>query len=311
MSLQAATHLQLCRGPVTLRAGGQSHHVGNVLQAYFPYAPSVTLVAQIDPPPRPIAHLSGGSGRGMKRKRMACQQQRLAKSTAEPAGLVMGFAGGGRIAQKIVRDKYPPITYETTSVRLFVSVLNSMHFSTVTGLPPPPSPVSPQTYLDYGYPWYALFEENVPVANNADASGTGTLAQVKSVAQIDKARRDAGFASTAQEDCSYCSYQMATMCLSPCGHAVCDDCLAGIPEHACPACSQRVSRRERFAAAMVAPGQEEADGIDLSAGVTVDAQLDKRLVVLQRYKGTDTVVSFKEKKDDVSSLHGTSGGSEY
>ncbi|KIJ10346.1 hypothetical protein PAXINDRAFT_61777, partial [Paxillus involutus ATCC 200175] len=65
-----------------------------------------------------------------------------------------GFAAGGRISQKINRDPLPITAYDHDRVQRFhVSVINAAYFSKITGLPNPPSPITPQTYLELKLPW--------------------------------------------------------------------------------------------------------------------------------------------------------------
>ncbi|KIJ10364.1 hypothetical protein PAXINDRAFT_16655, partial [Paxillus involutus ATCC 200175] len=103
------------------------------------------------------------------------------------ADMEAGFAAGGRISQKINRDPLPTTAYDHDRVQRFhVSVINAAYFSKITGLPNPPSPITPQTYLELKLPWFALYDEEVPSANNM--SSPTPLTDVRSVSQIDAAR---------------------------------------------------------------------------------------------------------------------------
>ncbi|TFK70050.1 ubiquitin-domain-containing protein [Pluteus cervinus] len=209
---------------------------------------------------------------------------------------IVGFAAGGWITQKIIRDSLPPQAYNFSGGRrLHISVINAAHFSSITGLPAPPTPVSTQTYLDSGLPWFKLYEENAPNANNPSIGAA--LAGVKSVAMIDRERTGAGQATSAQQGCGYCTYEMATLRLIPCGHVVCDDCTDGLSVNRCPACPKHVTSRQRFAAPMRLPGQEDGDGLD-------SFSMDERIVALKRVAGTNEIVSFKLREHDVSELCG-------
>ncbi|KIJ11853.1 hypothetical protein PAXINDRAFT_83864, partial [Paxillus involutus ATCC 200175] len=99
----------------------------------------------------------------------------------------IGFAAGGRISQKINRDPLPITAYDHDRVQHFhVSVVNAAYFSKITGLPNPPSPITPQTYLQLQLPWFELYDEDIPSANNI--SSPTPLTDVRSIAQIDAAR---------------------------------------------------------------------------------------------------------------------------
>ncbi|KDR75686.1 hypothetical protein GALMADRAFT_68997 [Galerina marginata CBS 339.88] len=59
-----------------------------------------------------------------------------------------GIGVGGRISQKINKKPLPPIAYNyRKAARLHVTIINASHFTTLTGLSPPRSPVSATTYL--------------------------------------------------------------------------------------------------------------------------------------------------------------------
>ncbi|KAF8546836.1 ubiquitin-domain-containing protein [Imleria badia] len=203
-----------------------------------------------------------------------------------------GFAAGGRVSQKVNRDPLPITAYDQDTVqRLHVSVINAAYFSEVTGLPNPPSPITAQTYLKLGLPWFALYDEKIPLANNA--SSPTPLTDVQSIAQIDAARALTRQGSR-QAECGYCEYEMATQSMLPCGHEFCDDCSTAT---ACPKCSRRVTGRTRFAAGMPMPGKEDEDGVDALS-------LDERIVKLQAGAASGTIYSFKLRDHAVSGLCG-------
>ncbi|GBE89383.1 hypothetical protein SCP_1600440 [Sparassis crispa] len=94
-----------------------------------------------------------------------------------------GLAAGGRITQKIVKDSLPASAYDRSrGVRVRVGILNSSYFAAATGLPPPETPISSATYNKLRLPWFVLYEENVPVADNLTVPNK--LTEVKSVANL-------------------------------------------------------------------------------------------------------------------------------
>jgi hypothetical protein len=203
-----------------------------------------------------------------------------------------GFAAGGRVSQKINRDPLPITAYDHDSVQRFhVSVINAAYFSEVTGLPNPPSPVTAQTYLELGLPWFALYDEHIPLADNT--SSPTPLTDVQSIAQIDAARASTGGGSL-QAECGYCAYEMATQSMVPCGHEFCDACSTAT---ACPKCRRRVTGRTRFAAGMPMPGKEDGDGADVLS-------LDERIVKLRAGAASGAIYSFKLRDYAVSGLCG-------
>jgi hypothetical protein len=111
---------------------------------------------------------------------------RMAYSACAPepsASAEMGLAAGGRMDQKIYADPYGRETWKTRpEARLYVHIVNSQLYQEITGQRPPDTPISAQTYTQYGYPWFALYDESRP-----DIPVSDTLAGVKTVAQMDAA----------------------------------------------------------------------------------------------------------------------------
>ncbi|UPK96447.1 hypothetical protein LCI18_007382 [Fusarium solani-melongenae] len=87
----------------------------------------------------------------------------------------MNLAAGGLIKQGVV--ELPQRDYQKTNTITFnVQILNSAAFQQVTGNPPPPSPVSAETYAKSGYPFFSVFEEPTNVA--------GDFFAVRSIGQL-------------------------------------------------------------------------------------------------------------------------------
>jgi hypothetical protein len=193
-----------------------------------------------------------------------------------------GFAAGGKISQKINRDPLPTIAYDHSRAQQFhITVINAAYFTSLTGLPCPPSPISPQTYLRHKLPWFTLYDEDIPTANNAKS--VTPLAGVRSIAQVDAIR--------AKADCAYCVHQMATKSASPCGHGVCDECST---VSACPSCQKRITGWQQFTEVVPMPGHEDDDGVEALS-------LDERIVRLKSCH-YGRVMSFRVKGSDVSPL---------
>ncbi|KII88774.1 hypothetical protein PLICRDRAFT_176316 [Plicaturopsis crispa FD-325 SS-3] len=208
--------------------------------------------------------------------------------------IMAGFAAGGRISQKINRDPLPITAYDQVNpTRLHISVINAAHFTAVTGLPSPPSPIDFSTYADLGLPWYTLYDEKIPAADN----DTSYLSGVASIAQLDRERTAAGSSAGTQAKCGHCRDEMATFRLQPCGHELCDHC--GRAGSKCASCKRAVVRRKRFAAPMATPGCEDEDGVEADG-----ATLDERIVQLERSSKEHKVSSFRLKSNGVSGLCG-------
>ena len=108
-----------------------------------------------------------------------------------PDACEMGFAAGGKMRQKIYRDPYGVDTWDQDNYgRLYVHIVNSMMYREITGMEPPPTPVTARTYTEYGLPWFDLYDEH-----KLHLPKSGILAKVKSVKQMDQKK---GF--SAQQD---------------------------------------------------------------------------------------------------------------
>jgi len=212
--------------------------------------------------------------------------------------MIVGIAAGGRISQKINRDPLPVAAYDySKGQRLHINVINSAYFTSITGLPSPPSPVTPQTYLANKLPWFTLYDEHIPMANNT--STPTALSNVLSVAQLFRRRKTGGgyaITSRAPEadslECGFCTREMATQCCGPCGHAFCDDCS---DVKVCPLCHEPIQTRKRFAAGMRLPGEEEEDGVEALS-------LDERIVKLRAGVSLGNVLTFRLRAHAISPL---------
>ena len=84
--------------------------------------------------------------------------------------------------QEIYPDEYGVDTWDPENYgRVYVHIVNSMMFREITGLEPPPTPVSARMYAEHGFPWCELYDEG-----KGDVDPSKTLAGVKSVKQMDK-----------------------------------------------------------------------------------------------------------------------------
>ena len=101
-----------------------------------------------------------------------------------PAIGEMGLAAGGTIEQKIYPDRHGVSTWDPEnrgSVR--VRILNVEQYARLTGRKPPLTPISTQTYIERGYPWFEVYDEA-----EADLPCPDELAGVKSIGEIDSGR---------------------------------------------------------------------------------------------------------------------------
>jgi len=93
----------------------------------------------------------------------------------------LGIAAGGKIIQKIYPDSYGRNTWKTkgtTSAQ--IHIVNSTQFTSITGRPPPPSPISAADYTKLGLPWFELYDEEF-----RDIGAHPALKRVKSIGAVD------------------------------------------------------------------------------------------------------------------------------
>ena len=95
----------------------------------------------------------------------------------------LGLAAGGELTQKIYPDPYGIATWDPDNrEELFVHIVNSEQYQAITGEEPPPSPIDARTYTAYGFPWFALYDEE------RGSLDPGDFAAVKSIGQLDAER---------------------------------------------------------------------------------------------------------------------------
>lgn len=103
----------------------------------------------------------------------------------------MGFGAGGKMKQKIYPDPHGVDAWDPQNHGcLFVHVLNSEQYRELTGLEPPPTPVSPRVYTGYGFPWFDLYDEAA-----GDVAAPERLTEIKTIKE-----KDAEMGITAPED---------------------------------------------------------------------------------------------------------------
>jgi hypothetical protein len=104
----------------------------------------------------------------------------------------LGLAAGGKIKQKIYPDSYGLSTWDTGNRgSALVHLVNSEQFTAWTGRRPPLTPISARTYIERGFPWFDLYDED-----EGDVARPDQLAGVKSLREIDS---QGGVSSTDDE----------------------------------------------------------------------------------------------------------------
>jgi hypothetical protein len=93
----------------------------------------------------------------------------------------MGLAAGGKMKQKIYPDPYGISSWDLENRgSASVHIVNSEQYTRLTGQKPPLTPISAQTYMERGFPWFDLFDEA-----EGDLARSDKLASVISAEEID------------------------------------------------------------------------------------------------------------------------------
>jgi len=109
----------------------------------------------------------------------------------------MGLAAGGKITQKIYGDDAENMNqYNLRKVtRVFVNIANGNMWKAITKRTLPKSPITPQVYKQYGYPFYALYDETL-----SDVDKAGNFSNIQSIKAIE-------YDPTKPWNCPICSFE--------------------------------------------------------------------------------------------------------
>ncbi|KIJ04488.1 hypothetical protein PAXINDRAFT_22224 [Paxillus involutus ATCC 200175] len=173
----------------------------------------------------------------------------------------VGLAAGGHITQRIYADTQSPRMYdEEKGHRFHVYIITPEAWEIITGVLPPISPVSEETYKMHNIPWYQLADDHLPVL---PLPASNPLSGVKSVAQLDAASKHAEIDPNKPPGCTVHSSVASTCVFSPCSHTACSACLgtAMIARMSCPVptCNARIARVVGMKDAVTIPAAGELE----------------------------------------------------
>ncbi|MFE3542722.1 hypothetical protein ACFXK0_07100 [Nocardia sp. NPDC059177] len=98
-----------------------------------------------------------------------------APAGSPPAPRAMGLGAGGTMRQEIYTDTRPVEDYRPTADgRVFVHLASAAQWQQITGEPAPSTPVTAQSYAEYGLPWFEYY-----AADATDLPAAPELAEVK------------------------------------------------------------------------------------------------------------------------------------
>ena len=108
-----------------------------------------------------------------------CLVLRLRGGGSPPKDWQMGVAAGGLIKQTIMRDNYPSSSWDfDKAIYTSVQILDPRIFTMFTGLLPPNTPITAETYAEHGLPYFDIYDE--------EPSGiVGHFDGVKSITKLD------------------------------------------------------------------------------------------------------------------------------
>lgn len=103
-----------------------------------------------------------------------------------PGDSEMSIGAGGLIKQSILGDPHPATAWDSENTALFnIQLLSATVFEHVTGMVPPPSPVTAESYAAAGLPFYSIPSE-------VDSGVQGMFSDIKSVGQMDREKGKKG-----------------------------------------------------------------------------------------------------------------------
>jgi hypothetical protein len=98
----------------------------------------------------------------------------------------MGLGAGGKMRQKIYPDPYGIDVWDQNNFgHIFVHIINSEQYRNLTGLDPPPTPITAKTYTEFGLPWFDLYDEA-----KGDITASKKLTQVRTISEKDVEKGD-------------------------------------------------------------------------------------------------------------------------
>jgi len=169
---------------------------------------------------------------------------------------MMSIAAGGKIKQSIAPDVYPDHIWRTDKAEIFnFQMVNSAQFGEITGLHTPPSPISYNTYVTAGIPFFSLTNEpNSTISGHFD--GVKSLTELSKTFNGNKGDFTSLFEDFLSEDfpsedspsekCDNCRSVFTMIRCEPCNHLLCRSCFDRLEGEMklCPArsCRQLIIR---------------------------------------------------------------------
>jgi hypothetical protein len=97
----------------------------------------------------------------------------------------MGLGAGGMMTQEIYDDEYGVDVWDQENgLRVFVHLANSEQYKMITGINPPTTPPTANTYRQYGYQWFDYYSDGEVL------KGSDILSKVDSIASMQNKKNE-------------------------------------------------------------------------------------------------------------------------
>ncbi|KAF7366566.1 hypothetical protein MSAN_00914000 [Mycena sanguinolenta] len=209
----------------------------------------------------------------------------------------MGIAAGRKITQKIYEDTVSPVVYDKENPhRVFIHTVSSTAWEMITSVVCPVTPITPELYEAWDYPWFHLYDEHLSTVHHSGAFST-----ICSIFKLDNASLPSYdlLDPRSPPNCPRHSERKGTCVSRPCGHPACAECFGESIMNGlkCMVCAKAVQKYVGFDKPVptVKPG-----GGSEGAWWEGEAQIDGVL------SGSPNAITLMLEEDRVCRLHGSS-----
>ncbi|KAJ7248601.1 hypothetical protein B0H12DRAFT_1324659 [Mycena haematopus] len=207
----------------------------------------------------------------------------------------MGIAAGGKITQKIYQDTVSPVVYdEENPHRVFIHTVSPVAWEMITGVVCPVTPITPDLYKTYNYPWFDLYDEHLPTVHH-----NGTFSGVRSISRLDNTPLPSYnlLDPCSPPNCPRHSERKGACVARPCSHPACSECFGESISKGwkCMVCAKEVQKYVGFDNPV--PTVKFGGGSD-GAWWEGEAQIDGVL------SGSPNAITLVLEEDSICRLHG-------
>jgi len=208
----------------------------------------------------------------------------------------------GKLNRRSTRTKKRANIYdEDAPERVWIHIVSTDLWESITGVVTPMTPIVPGTYKEYNYPWFDLYDEHLPALQP-----TGRFANLQSVRQLDTSASPSSNLPdpTNPPRCSTHPQSKSGCTFRPCGHYGCEGCVGRVilGGNKCPVCRQAVARMVGF--------QKPIPRVNVGGGSEGDWwSVEEKIEGIPAHDDSESeaasVVTLVLDEDNVSCLSGT------